>query len=977
MSSATQTHPHHPHHPQPAAQPAPSAPAPQPQGLQPLKNWSFPFTLRDSKVPSTPQAYFNALSHAEDGFYPLGANGIWHGGIHFGAGTDGALRQGDGVRAIADGEVVAYLLDSKYPELHYSDGKKAAYSAGFVLVHHKLAIPPAPASLTQSPTGTTPSSGSHPTAQPATTASTANAAAASLPDPPADEVLDFYSLYMHLLDWAGYQAAEQNGAATGATATAIQRLPFWKGDRHFRVGKKASDHQDQPAANFNVAAAANSTSTSDGDASSSPTLSGDVLGDFISAGFKQPAPMLDAIKKLPVVNTKPAAVGINIRDRANGKKIGLLPQGSEITITGTATSGWAQIAQILKGAPVGLVVGQDPAPNAATGWIFLDQLDSLIDPNPLDTIVILDSPFPVKAGSVIGYLGEYQRYSDASVLPPKPKRSLVHVEVFAGVPFVPFMKKSQDRAKSLPKNMLVVSPGATLVMPAPTNQTVAQGLRLKVTADDPNSGPWAKVQPMQAAAATGVHGNGHGHGHGHSHHHPAETPSGDPLWVERSAAGKVSTAVTNGWKEFPLQLTNAKLPAAGFQDVFSRLELDHLDIGSSARDGKEGAQWWQITVGTAKGENAVGWVCEKNHPQTQWQSQWAWPGFDVVDNTSVSVIDMFKRFLFVTGQLFDGEGESFKLSASNVNSSQLISKLEKVIDHDSDGTVTAKELAQAQATPWLAEALSHLIVRYETEWGGSLGKWDELSPLMKDRGYIWQSELQRIQKLQWWDAVKAVKGFPAESAVYHFHPIGLIGNFIQGDSDLDELIKKIGDIIALGEGNYEAYNTGTATPTGPVLHYYPNPPAGTVTGKTINEIIASGALPASNTARLRATGKYQTITPTLSSGRAALGLTGDEKYDADMQERFFRDYLLNKAGGGKLAAFVKKGQGTVDDAQFAASQEWASIAAPSGRAISTGAISNGTMSYYQGSANSANSVSTTKLRKILEEIAEMRQTGTL
>ncbi len=43
-----------------------------------------------------------------------------------------------------------------------------------------------------------------------------------------------------------------------------------------------------------------------------------------------------------------------------------------------------------------------------------------------------------------------------------------------------------------------------------------------------------------------------------------------------------------------------------------------------------------------------------------------------------------------------------------------------------------------------------------------------------------------------------------------------------------------------------------------------------------------------------------------------------------------RDLLFDKAGGGKLAAFVKHGKGTIDDAIFGASQEWASIATPAG-----------------------------------------------
>ncbi|WP_240158036.1 hypothetical protein [Burkholderia sp. Tr-860] len=65
--------------------------------------------------------YMKALAAAEDGFYPLGANGMWHGGVHFDQNTAKHLKQDAGIRVIADGEVVAYRLDSKYPEQDYPD----------------------------------------------------------------------------------------------------------------------------------------------------------------------------------------------------------------------------------------------------------------------------------------------------------------------------------------------------------------------------------------------------------------------------------------------------------------------------------------------------------------------------------------------------------------------------------------------------------------------------------------------------------------------------------------------------------------------------------------------------------------------------------------------------------------------------------------------------------------------------------------
>jgi len=247
------------------------------------------------------------------------------------------LKQGDGVRAIADGEVVAYKLDSKYVELNYSDDRKARYSTGFVLVHHKLALPPLP-----DPSNTNTNDAAKP--------------------PPPDEVLDFYSLYMHQSDWASYQEAEKSAPPPADPTTpptpAIQRMPFWQGNAYCRVGAKANDKQTP--------------------ATSSPN---------------------PVAPDAPPAANAPLLVGLHIHDKPNGRLLGLLPQGTELTVATTSAPGWVTIASISKGAPVSDVQGADPKPGASNGWVFLDDLDSLIDPSPLDAVVILPKPFRVKAGN--------------------------------------------------------------------------------------------------------------------------------------------------------------------------------------------------------------------------------------------------------------------------------------------------------------------------------------------------------------------------------------------------------------------------------------------------------------------------------------------------------------------------------------------------------------------------------------------------
>lgn len=960
------THQGHPHHPA-----APAAPAtPLPPQWQPL-NWSFPFAPTSGNA-ADPQTWLKALASSDGGFYPLGANGMFHGGIHFDAGTGGVLKQGDGVKVIADGEVVAYRLDSTYLELNYptTPPRYALYSTSFVLVRHKLVLPPEPAKQGTSGTSqTTPAS-------PASGASSTGTTNSQAYQPPVDDVLEFYSLYMHQLDRAGYKAAE---AGSGQSASPIHSLPFWQGDKHYRVGSKANDRQKQPP-QLNTPFRFDLDSSGYG----SPALGDGAQLGGVSAGLSPVS--LDTLATTPDetlryalpssgtlgnADTPQSAQGVRILDHANGTVIGLLPQGGELSISGNATTGWAQIATIISGTPVAAVAGGTPDPRATTGWVNLDELDAIVDPKPLDTVVVLDKPYPVKAGDVVGYLGEYQNSTQSQLLPPQPARALLHVEVFTGAQIKDFINKSQARAAKLPdsgKTMLVIQQGAQLVKPADpqTNpQIIGSTLVLK---GDPGKGNWAKVQPTQLPAQSAAHG------HGHHSNHPTGIPVGSPVWVERKFAGKPATAMVQTWTDFPLLLANAKAPAIGYQQVFSRAQLDQVFDSGKAVD-EQGTQWWSITAGDADGKTISGWVCKKNHPNTQWQSPWSWPGFDTVDTTDVPLLDIYRRNLYEVKQLLDGEEQEFSIAAATVNAGQFIAKLEKAAKRQGsgNGNVIPADLKKALTVPWLAEAVSHLIVRYESEWGGDMSKWEKLSAIMGELGKpIWKTEMERIKKLKWWTQVKTVKGFPTDSDVWHIHPIGLVGNFFKAGSNIDQLIRKIGDIISHGEGGYESYNTGTDGPHGPVGHSYITRPKGTVTGKTINEILATEHLSFTDTARFYTTGKYQTIIPTLREGKIKLGLTGEEKYDEDMQERMFADFLIYHAGGGVLAKFIKQGVGTVDDAQYAASKEWASIAAPVTRRIKNGTVSDGTLSYYQSAANSANMRSTNMLKDILVEISQSR-----
>ncbi|WP_186075316.1 glycosyl hydrolase 108 family protein [Burkholderia gladioli] len=805
MSQHHSSGPHTPPAKQATSPSTSSAPAPEP--YKPLA-WAFPFTPADKSDGSDPMTYMKALAAAEDGFYPLGANGMWHGGIHFDQNTAKHLKQDEGIRAIADGEVVAYRLDSKYPEQDYQDGRHALYSTGFVLVRHKLQLPPPPppkpdaSKQVAGQPATAPASAAPATAGKASTASTPAAAPASS-QPRPGETLTFFSLYMHLMDWNTYQSASAQAkvAQVDAAKLNMASMPYWEGERFYRVGDKANDSQDVPKPK----------------APAAPPR--DLIGELIQSDFKT-VPEPDAPED-DTANLPPPIKGIRIRESPNGKIIGILPKGSELTVSDTdevakAKPGWAKIKTIKSGTPAAAVVGGTPSPHAPYGYVYAKELDAVVNPQPLDSVVVMKQPYPVKAGDVIGQLGHYLRYTEAKLLPAKPTRPLLHIEVFAGPELEAFIQKSRARAKELPaaKTFLEISPGARLVTElAEPDQKLQPGVKL-VPLDANAKGKWVKVQPKTAAPV-----------HGGRHAKPTYTNSGTPVWVDGSLANTTTAAIVPGWKDFPLSFSNAKGPGADFRDVFRRVDLDKAGADSTVKDDK-GRAWFLVTIGAKDGSARQGWACEQDHPLVRMCGPWDWPGFELIDNSSIMPVDMLKRYIHVTEQYLADESKTeFEASAATVNAGPLITNLEKAIDTDHDGKVTALELKHAQETPWMAEALSHLVVRCESEWGGGLGKWEALSPLMKKLLWLWKTEIERIGKLQWWEQVASVEGFPKEPSPWHFHPIGIVGNFAQkseeGCGDCAARFKKISKIILNHEGGIVDHkndkggltNRGIAWPT--------------------------------------------------------------------------------------------------------------------------------------------------------------------
>ncbi|PIB63029.1 hypothetical protein AOA60_07450, partial [Pseudomonas sp. 2822-17] len=362
------------------------------------------------KSKSNPLLQVTQMAKAAAGYYPLGRNGLWHGGVHFDSGTAGTLDQSS-VHCLADGEVVAYRIDELSPTTTYFTEERCVpkpFSRNFVLVRHRLEAPRIEGSTDAPPS------------------------------------LIFYSLYMHLQDWAVYRSDRS-----------ILRPAFWPEGLSRRVKTTVSDVRAGPpeqrglnvrnqARGGKVLAllprGAEVTVSGEGEYRKLENTSGpEVLknADGSLLGF------LSVDYLVPIVGDEyrvKATPSLRVRAEANTSSAVLmeLPDGTEVTVSGE---------------------GRLRKLERVNQYVHFNSLEGALEPIA-DRIVVLDKPIAIKAGELIGHIGEYQ---DGSAEYPEKK---LHLEVFSANHVEPFIESSRAWAQRLPaagKTWLKFSKGTAVV----------------------------------------------------------------------------------------------------------------------------------------------------------------------------------------------------------------------------------------------------------------------------------------------------------------------------------------------------------------------------------------------------------------------------------------------------------------------------------------------------------------------------------
>ena len=215
--------------------------------------------------------------------------------------------------------------------------------------------------------------------------------------------------------------------------------------------------------------------------------------------------------------------------------------------------------------------------------------------------------------------------------------------------------------------------------------------------------------------------------------------------------------------------------------------------------------WWHVQSADVRGQAIDGWVREQNFAGGRVTREFAqkWVDFQTLEDAHDPTHTMFatpKAFVdYATGADVPERAALGKLSP-------LMASIHRAVYLTGDGSRAADELCVAAEDPWAALRMSRLIIRHESEWANP-DKWKQLiAEIEKKTGPQAQHEAEqkRIEKLVWWDDVKAgVVDLPG-SDVFHVHPIALVGNFATGLSCISlEKAKELALLITSGfEGNH-------------------------------------------------------------------------------------------------------------------------------------------------------------------------------
>ena len=370
----------------------------------------YPFVTEDGKEFSDLEKLLTDLGQQSGGYYLLGANNCWHGGIHITDEKFSHHKKTHPVRCMMDGTVIAYQLNNHYPTQKWQakstlPATDLKFSNGFCLIKHEYESPANP--------------------------------------------LTFYSLYMHLADYNTYVADSANTEKTIAITKNTKARDATNINHAIGVLKSGSilkvDTQQQP---YKAVANGQQHDYYKGTIESKAAGSDDTVavsttvylysGCFPAGTFATTEkPALPGYWKSTVIGKSKERMRVYRTEQACKDRT--TPHDALLNEQQTVSFDSAQVkSATIKGKKLKIALCK--IDNAATfahntrlneGWMIVDESQvswEKVEPTEFDCIVKCN--FPIKAGAPIGFMGIWESPADPIGAGTTKTKHQMHVELF-------------------------------------------------------------------------------------------------------------------------------------------------------------------------------------------------------------------------------------------------------------------------------------------------------------------------------------------------------------------------------------------------------------------------------------------------------------------------------------------------------------------------------------------------------------------
>ena len=393
------------------------------QAVKPLLAVKYPFVTEDGKEFSDLDKLLTELGQQSGGYYLLGANNCWHGGIHITDEKFAHHKTTHPVRCMMDGVVIAYRLNKNYPTQKWQakstlPAADLKFSNGFCLIKHEY----------ESPANQTEGENKGKTNK-----------------------LTFYSLYMHLADYQTYVPDSTNQEKTVAISKDTNARDT--ANINHKLGELTSgstvkvDTQQQPyKAKINgkfykyyrgtvVNKAADST------ASIAVGALVYLYANCFPAGTFSTAekPRFPAYWKATITGKSKERMKVYRTEQACKSRTtphdALLNEQQTVTFESGQVKSATINGKTHKIAPCQIANTATFAHNVRLdeGWMIVDESQvswEKVEPTDFDHIVKLSEPLPISAGDPIGFMGIWESPEEPIAAGTTKTKYQMHVELF-------------------------------------------------------------------------------------------------------------------------------------------------------------------------------------------------------------------------------------------------------------------------------------------------------------------------------------------------------------------------------------------------------------------------------------------------------------------------------------------------------------------------------------------------------------------